>query len=139
MSHEQIELLRTPRPDDLGLKRLGNQSGFQISLLPNGAVFAMEHVLDGRRVMVNRSYGSPVAGSMGRLYLRLGGAIEPGIVTVAGAEAKRLTPFVDLIEDAWIDLRFPLPENNFEILDRWFGHKVENFGKHLARKTRKNP
>ncbi len=85
MPQSHIELLRTPRPDDLGLKRLGNQSGFQISLLPNGAIFALEHVQEGRRIMINRSFGSPIAGSMGRLYLRVGG-IQPRILSVAGAE-----------------------------------------------------
>ncbi len=87
MSQAHIELLRTPRPDDLGLKRLSNQSGFQISLLPNGAIFALEHVQEGRRIMINRSLGSPIAGSMGRLYLRVGGS-KPRILSVAGAEPR---------------------------------------------------
>src|SRR5262249_46987654 len=65
--------LTTPRPDDLGLTRLVNSSGFEISLLPNGAVFALEHAQDGRRIRINRTAGSPLAGNMGRVYLRIGG------------------------------------------------------------------
>jgi cellobiose phosphorylase len=83
----QKQFLTTPRPDDLHLRRVGNKTGFQIAFLPNGAIFAMEHLQEGRRIMVNRSFGSPIAGSMGRLYLRVGG-IEPMILTVAGAEAR---------------------------------------------------
>jgi 1,2-beta-oligoglucan phosphorylase len=82
----QTQLL-TPRPDDLHLTRISNTSGLQITFLPNGAIFAMEHREEGRRIMVNRSFGSPIAGSMGRLYLRVGG-VEPVILAVAGAEAR---------------------------------------------------
>jgi cellobiose phosphorylase len=87
VAHAQTQLLRTPRPDDLGLKRLSNKAGFQISLLRNGAVFAIEHVQEGRRIMVNRTLGSPHAGGMGALCLRIGG-IEPLILPIAGAEAR---------------------------------------------------
>jgi cellobiose phosphorylase len=68
---------------------LVNQTGFQISLLPNGALFALEHVDEGRRVMINRTLGSPLAGSMGRLCLRIGGT-APAILAVAGAGARCL-------------------------------------------------
>jgi cellobiose phosphorylase len=85
--HAQTQLLRTPRPDDLGLRRLRNKAGFQISLLPNGAIFAMEHVQESRRIMVNRTLGSPLAGSMARLCVRIGG-MEPRILFIAGAEAR---------------------------------------------------
>jgi len=89
----RTELLRTPRADDLGLRRLRNQSGFQISLLPNGAIFAMEHVEESRRVMVNRCFGSPIAGSMGRLYMRCGGR-APQVVPIAGAPSRSRTAAV---------------------------------------------
>ena len=62
------QLLKTPRPGDLGLALLRNAAGFEISRLPNGAVFSMEHVHEGRRIMVNRTLGSPLAGSMSRIY-----------------------------------------------------------------------
>ncbi|HKD55227.1 MAG TPA: hypothetical protein VKB72_13510 [Steroidobacteraceae bacterium] len=79
--------LMTPRPDDLGLTRLVNSTGIEIGLLPNGAVFALEHVQDGRRIRINRTAGSPLAGNMGRVYLRIGGA-EPLILPIAGAQAR---------------------------------------------------
>ena len=82
-----MQVLSTPRPEDLGLRHLGNKRGLRISVLPNGAVFAIEHEQQGRRIMVNRSLGSPVGGSIGRVCLRIGGS-EPLILTVAGAEAQ---------------------------------------------------
>ena len=86
MAPAPTQHLRTPRQDDLGLERIGNNTGFLISLLPNGAIFALEHVRDGRRIMINQSLGSPLSGSMGIFCLRLGG-YEPRIVPIAGAEA----------------------------------------------------
>ncbi|HVN44786.1 MAG TPA: hypothetical protein VMT66_05995 [Steroidobacteraceae bacterium] len=80
-------ILRTPRAEDLGLTRLGNEVGFEITLLPNGAVFALEHVHEGRRVRINRALGSPVASGMARLCLRIGGPAAR-IVPVAHAEAR---------------------------------------------------
>ena len=71
---------------DLALKQLRNRSGLVISLLPNGAIFAIEHLRRGRRIMINQSLGSPVAGGMGRVCLRIGGS-EPLILSLAGAEA----------------------------------------------------
>ena len=81
-----MQLLTTPRAENLGLRRLANKAGFEISLLPNGAIFAMEHVQTAGRIMVNRTAGSPLAGGMGRLFLRIGG-IDPRILPLAGAEA----------------------------------------------------
>jgi 1,2-beta-oligoglucan phosphorylase len=86
VTSRQTQLL-TPRAEDLELKLLGKESGFRIRLLPNGAIFAMEHVAEGRRIMVNRTLGSPLAGSMGRLCLRIGG-IAPRVLPVAGAQAR---------------------------------------------------
>ncbi|HXI67448.1 MAG TPA: hypothetical protein VNH41_05880, partial [Steroidobacteraceae bacterium] len=83
----QRRSLTTPRAEDLQLTRLGNESGFQIAVLPNGTIFSLEHVQQGRRIMVNRSFGSPIAASMGRLYLRVGGT-EPMMLSVAGAQAR---------------------------------------------------
>ncbi|MBV9287903.1 MAG: hypothetical protein JO288_08775, partial [Hyphomicrobiales bacterium] len=87
MSGGQSGDLRTPRTEDLGLQRIANQSGFSISLLPSGAVFAMEHALRGQRIMVNQVLASPLAGGMARLVLRIGGA-SPAIVPLVGAEAR---------------------------------------------------
>ncbi|HYC25801.1 MAG TPA: cellobiose phosphorylase, partial [Roseiarcus sp.] len=77
----------TPRQDDLGLRRIANQTGLSISLLPGGAIFAIEHARDDRRVMINQVLGSPVGGGMGRLLLRIGGA-APTIAPVIGAEVR---------------------------------------------------
>src|SRR5215470_8439424 len=85
-SPDPIQRLTTPRREDLGLRQISN-GGFQISLLPNGAIFALEHVHDSRRVMVNQTLGSPVAGGMGGVYLRIGGD-APVILAVAGVAAS---------------------------------------------------
>jgi 1,2-beta-oligoglucan phosphorylase len=79
------QFVRTPRAEDLALCRLSNAAGLQISLLPNGSVFAIEHVQQGQRIRVNRTLGSVIAGSMGRVCLRIGGD-EAQILPVAGAE-----------------------------------------------------
>ena len=63
----------TPREEDLGLTRIANRTGLSISLLPNGAIFAIEHTRGQQRIMINQVLGSPIAGGMGRLYLRTGG------------------------------------------------------------------
>ena len=82
-----MQVLSTPRPDDLGLRHLGNTRGLRVSVLPNGAVFAIEHEQQGRRIRVNRSLASLVGGSMGRICLRVG-ARGPLMLRVAGAEAQ---------------------------------------------------
>ena len=43
MSHSPIDSLTTPRRDDLGLARIANGAGLSVSLLPSGAIFAIEH------------------------------------------------------------------------------------------------
>ncbi|MBV9703373.1 MAG: cellobiose phosphorylase [Methylobacteriaceae bacterium] len=87
MHRSLTEIMTTPRHVDLGLKRIANTAGFSISLLPSGAIFAMEHTEGSRRIMINQSLASTIAGGMGRLYLRIGGH-EPKIVPVIGPEAK---------------------------------------------------
>ena len=78
--------LTTPREDDLRLTRIANRTGLSISLLPNGAIFAIEHARDQQRIMINQVLGSPIAGGMGRLYLRASGG-ESMILPVIGPEA----------------------------------------------------
>jgi 1,2-beta-oligoglucan phosphorylase len=80
------QFLTTPREDDLGVTRIGNRTGLSISLLPNGAIFAIEHVPGARKIMINQVLGSPIGGGMGRLYLRVGGP-KPNILPVIGPEA----------------------------------------------------
>src|SRR5208337_3218610 len=79
-------ILTTPREGDLGLARIANRTGLSISLLPNGAIFAIEHTQGTRKIMINQVLGSPIAGGMGRLCLRIGGP-EPMVLSLAGPDA----------------------------------------------------
>jgi 1,2-beta-oligoglucan phosphorylase len=87
MSDAPTEILTTPRQDDLGLIRIINRVGLSISLLPNGAVFTIEHTHASRQIMINQVLASPIAGGMGRLFLRSGGT-APMILPVIGPEAQ---------------------------------------------------
>ena len=87
MSESTIDVITTPRQNDLGLVRIANRSGLSISLLPNGAIFALEHTQDGGRIMINQAFASPIADGMGGLYLRAGGA-QPVILPVIGPKAR---------------------------------------------------
>lgn len=75
------------REDDLGLRRIVNQSGLSISVLPNGGLFAIEHRPERGLTMINQILGSPIHGGIARLHLRVGAA-EPAVVVAVGAEAK---------------------------------------------------
>lgn len=87
MPEARTESMATPRASGLGLARIVNASGMAIGLLPNGAVFSIEHVRDGQRVMINQLLASPIADGMGGLYLRIGGA-RPEILPIVGAGAR---------------------------------------------------
>ena len=86
MSNSTTEILTTPRRDDLGLLQIANSAGVSVSLLPSGAIFAIEHVDAKRRIMINQVLASPIANGIGRLFLRTGGP-EPAILPVIGPEA----------------------------------------------------
>ena len=86
MSNSTTEILTTPRRDDLGLLQIANSAGVSVSLLPSGAIFAIEHVDAKRRIMINQVLASPIADGIGRLFLRTGGP-EPAILPVIGPEA----------------------------------------------------
>ena len=86
MTPSAKERLTTPRREDLGLRQIVNQSGIAVSILPNGAIFSLEHIRE-RRIMINQTLGSPIAGGMGGLWLRTGG-IEPMILPIAGVSAR---------------------------------------------------
>lgn len=75
--------MKTPSRDDLELSRIENEAGLAISLLPSGAIFAIEH----GRIMLNQSLASPIAGEIGRIYLRVGGA-NPQNIPLTGPEAR---------------------------------------------------
>ena len=85
MAHSSNNIFVTSRRDDLALSRIINRVGSSISILPSGAIFAIEHERKNRRVMINQLLGSPIAQSMGRLLIRTGGA-EPMILSTVGSE-----------------------------------------------------
>ena len=74
MLDSSIEILTTPRRDDLDLSRIANGSGLSVSVLPSGAIFAIEHTQSNRRIVINQTLALPIANGMARLYLRVGGA-----------------------------------------------------------------
>src|SRR5271157_4432810 len=86
MSNSSTETLTTPRRDDLRLVQIANSAGIAVSLLPSGAIFAIEHVEPNRRIMINQVLASPIASGLGRFFLRVGGP-EPAILPVIGPEA----------------------------------------------------
>jgi len=87
MSDSATALLVTPQVGDLGLRWIANRRGLSIGLLPNGAIFSLEHAEGGRRIVVNQALASPIAGGMGRLLLRVGGS-APAILPCVGPEAS---------------------------------------------------
>ena len=94
MAHSSSDIFVTSRRDDLALSRIANRVGASISMLPNGAIFAMECEHKNRRIMINQLLGSPIAQSMGRLLIRTGGA-EPMILSGVGAEPSLSVGAVD--------------------------------------------
>ena len=85
MTHPARRGYTLPLEDELGLHRLTNSSGLEISVLPNGTVFAIEHVANGERTMISQVFGSPLGSGIGRVLLRLGS--EQRTVEIAGADA----------------------------------------------------
>ena len=51
MLDSSIEILTTPRRDELDLLRIANGSGLSVSVLPTGAIFAIEHSEANRRIV----------------------------------------------------------------------------------------
>jgi 1,2-beta-oligoglucan phosphorylase len=85
MLDSSIEILTTPRRDDLDLLRIANGSGLSVSVLPTGAIFAIEHLQANRRIVVNQTLALPIGNGMARLYLR-GGGPHPTILSMMGPE-----------------------------------------------------
>lgn len=77
----------TPRDADLGLLQLQSPSGLVARVLPNGCLFALEHVEGERRIMLNQVLGSPLGGSIGRIVLRRHGPV-PELVELVGPAAR---------------------------------------------------
>ncbi len=63
----------TPRDASLDLEEIANGAGLAIRALPNGCLFAIEHRGEGEAVLINQILGSPLSGSVMRLYLRVAG------------------------------------------------------------------
>ncbi len=87
MLDSAIEILTTPRRDDLDLLRIANGSGLSVSILPTGAIFAIEHTEAKRRIVINQTLALPIGDGMARVYLRTGGR-EPAILSVMGPAAS---------------------------------------------------
>jgi 1,2-beta-oligoglucan phosphorylase len=77
----------TPHESGLGLRRIANQSGLAISVVPNGCVFAIEHQHERGRTLINQVQASPLDGGIARLYLRIR-APEPAIAEAVGPSAQ---------------------------------------------------
>ena len=82
MPRQSPDQLTMPRQDDLALQTLQNTTGFSISRLPNGSLFAIKHARADRQIMINQVLGSPIAGGMGQIYIRVGGAYPVNIPTI---------------------------------------------------------
>src|SRR5207253_2484819 len=87
MSPSDVRSWCTPRVADLGLHRIANGAGLGVSVLPNGAVFAIEHRGDNGATLVNQILASPIDGGIGRILLRTGGA-SPTNIEVVGPRAN---------------------------------------------------
>src|SRR6188472_3006703 len=70
MSSSEIRAWRTPREQDLRLVRLANPLGLDLSVLPNGAMFAIEHRTDAGATLISQVLGSPIGGGIARMLLR---------------------------------------------------------------------
>src|SRR5437899_7689436 len=99
MSLSDVRRWRTPREGDLGLRRMANNAGLGICVLPNGAVFAIEHRSDRGTILVNQVLASPIDGGIGRILLRLGGARPTNIEAVGSRANVRLAVAANQI--AW--------------------------------------
>ncbi|MBB4301077.1 cellobiose phosphorylase [Rhodobium orientis] len=77
----------TPSDADLALRHATSPSGLGAAVLPNGALFAIEHDAGDHRTMVNQVLGSPLGGGLGRIVLRLG---DGAVIPIAGSGARGL-------------------------------------------------
>jgi hypothetical protein len=87
MTSLAVRTFETPHEGDLSLRRIANQSGLAISVLPNGCVFAIEHQHERGRTLVNQVQGAPLDGGIARLYLRIR-APEPAVAEAVGPRAQ---------------------------------------------------
>ena len=94
MTESRQRTFSLPTEKDLDLHRLSNAAGIEISVLPNGCIFAIEHVHGGERTLINQVCGSPLGSGIGHILLRDGvGASSRSIpahaaTQISGADAK---------------------------------------------------
>jgi hypothetical protein len=65
MSPSDVRRWCTPRERDLGLRRIANNAGLGISVLPNGSVFAIAHQSNSSPILVNQVLASSIDGGIG--------------------------------------------------------------------------
>ena len=87
MTSDAIASFTTPRDGDLGCLSVSNKTGLMASVLPNGSIFAIEHVSESGTIMLNQVPGSPIHGGIARLYARPSGD-EPRVIEIVGPSAK---------------------------------------------------
>jgi len=87
MSEHGMDGWLTPRERDLGLRRICNDTGICISVLPNGSIFAIERRGGRDAILVNQVLASPIHGGIGRILLRTGG-MNPVNIEAAGPHAN---------------------------------------------------
>lgn len=72
MTAAQRRNFTLPLESELGLHRLTSASGVEISIHPNGCVFAIEHLFGVERTLISQIFGSPLGSGIGRVLLRSG-------------------------------------------------------------------
>lgn len=87
MSDSRSREFVTPRDAGLGLRTIANTVGLSVSVLPNGALFAISHDAGGGAILINQVLGSPVDGGIGRIWLRTGGG-HPFVAEIVGPGAN---------------------------------------------------
>ncbi len=90
MASSDVHRWCTPREQDLGLRRLSNNAGLGVSILPNGSVFAIEHRSDDSAILINQVLASPVDGGIGQILLRTGATAPTNIEAVGRGAAVRI-------------------------------------------------
>jgi cellobiose phosphorylase len=86
MTDSHSRSFRLPLEHELGQHRLTSSSDLQIGVLPNGCLFAIEHVAGEERTLLNQVFGSPLGSGIGRLLLRVGA--ERKAIAIAGPGAE---------------------------------------------------
>lgn len=77
-----------PLREELGLHVVSNAAGIEISILPNGCLYSIEHRFDNSRTLINQVLGSPVGGCVWKILARRGPSGPP--IELAGSRARGL-------------------------------------------------